>query len=467
MVGIWYKNIAQRTYVWVANRDNPLLDSNGSFGISETNLVIRDQVNALVWSTELRIQTSPVVAALLDNGNFVLRSSNHLEDLLWQSFDFPTDTLLPHMQLGLDPKSILTSWKSLDDPSSGDYKFKFETEISPKLSIWDKGGRLYDSGPWNGYKFNKLPPLFNLTRTRVGPTCLFIATYETSFSRLVMAYTGLLIQYTWNQSTTEWDWSWSLFNHICDLFNRCGSNAYCDVNVNTKQFCNCIEGFELRNSTNMTDGCTRKTPLKCGADKFIPLVQMSFPYTENTSFPGTSDIQECQDICVVRCKCTAFSITHNLLSGSLECVTWTGELLDLRRNSNESQKIYIKLDGKKKNNNKGKIIGLGVSIPTVIVLFSVAGFCFWKRKQNLATSSRTTLGPQTISLIPMKLDMVALGLLHDDGEEIAVKKLLETSTQGISEFQNEVKIIASLQHINLVRLLGWSTYNDEKVLIYE
>lgn len=59
------------------------------------------------------------------------------------------------------------------------------------------------------------------------------------------------------------------------------------------------------------------------------------------------------------------------------------------------------------------------------------------------------------------------GLLHDDGEEIAVKKLLKTSTQGISEFQNEVKIIASLQHINIVRLLGWSTYNDEKVLIYE
>ncbi|KAG7556506.1 Bulb-type lectin domain, partial [Arabidopsis suecica] len=385
-IGIWYKNIAQRTYVWVANRDNPLLDSNGSFGISETNLVIRDQVNALVWSTELRIQTSPVVAELLDNGNFVLRSSNHLEDLLWQSFDFPTDTLLPHMQLGLDPKSFLTSWKSLDDPSSGDYKFKLETEVSPKLSVWDKGGRLYDSGPWNGYKFNKLPPLFNLTRTRVGPTCLFIATNETSFSRLVMAYTGLLIQYTWNQSTTEWDWSWSLFNHICDLFNRCGSNAYCDVNVNTKQFCNCIEGFEPRNSTNMTDGCTRKTPLKCGADKFIPLVQMSFPYTANTSFPGTSDIQECQDICVVRCKCTAFSITHNLQSGSLECVTWTWELLDLRRNFNASQKIYIKLDGKKKKKkNKGKIIGLGVIIPTMIVLFSVAGFCFWKKKQNLAT----------------------------------------------------------------------------------
>lgn len=56
---------------------------------------------------------SPVVAELLPNGNFVLRDKNNPDTVLWQSFDHPTDTLLPEMKLGWDKRSgldrILTS----------------------------------------------------------------------------------------------------------------------------------------------------------------------------------------------------------------------------------------------------------------------------------------------------------------------------------------------------------------------
>ena len=52
------------------------------------------------------------------------------------------------------------------------------------------------------------------------------------------------------------------------------------------------------------------------------------------------------------------------------------------------------------------------------------------------------------------------------GQDVAVKRLLGVSTQGLHEFKNEVILIEKIQHLNLVRLRGYCIKGNEDIRLW-
>jgi len=54
-----------------------------------------------------------------------------------------------------------------------------------------------------------------------------------------------------------------------------------------------------------------------------------------------------------------------------------------------------------------------------------------------------------------------------NGKMVAIKKLSQTKTQGHTKFLAEMETLGKVKHKNLVPLLGYCSFGEEKLLIYE
>ncbi|KAK9209424.1 hypothetical protein WN944_001790 [Citrus x changshan-huyou] len=177
-IGIWYKK-SPDTVVWVANRNTPIHDPHGILAISNNgNLVLLNQTNGTIWSSNMSRQIKNPVAKLLDTGNVVLRdkfSSNTCEgNYLWQSFDYPSDTLLSGMKGDAPSFTNFLYVQALTDN---------EDEISFR------------------YKSYKGPSIMML---KLNPS-------------------GKIQRLIWNERSSAWDVQFSAPG-ICDTYGICGAN---------------------------------------------------------------------------------------------------------------------------------------------------------------------------------------------------------------------------------------------------
>lgn len=513
-VGIWYHNIPERTYVWVANRDNPITtNSSGKLVVTNSSdLVLFDSEDRIVWTTTNNITTrgAGTAAILLDSGNLVVRLPNGTE--IWESFHHPTDTILPTMTVLLrnnaDRSNRLIAWRGPDDPSTGDYSMGADSSSDLQIVIWN-GTRLYwRRAAWDGqlvsalYQSNTGSIMSQTIVNRGGELYMTFAVSDGSPNmHMMLHYTGMVKFRTWNSSSSSWVVFLEHPDTSCDRYASCGPFGYCDA-TEAVRTCKCLSGFQP-DGLNFSRGCQRKEELKCGhGDSFMPLPSMKTPdkflYIMNRSF------DQCAEECSRNCSCIAYAYTNPTNVGTTmdrsRCLIWQGELIDMAKFENGGENLYLRLPSSPVNKKKSAV--LKIILPAMASLLILTCICLvWICKSRGKRFSRKIRNKHTkqhlnafneienenIEVASVGFEdiltatdnfsdynilgkggfgKVYKGMLEGD-EEVAVKRLSKGSGQGVEEFRNEVVLIAKLQHRNLVQLLGYCIHEDEKLLVYE
>ncbi|CAL5408603.1 unnamed protein product [Camellia sinensis] len=354
-IGIWFKNVPIQTPIWVANKNNPISDSSGLLTITTTGNIIITNQTTTVWSSSNSSPPTPPnnpILQLLDSGNLVVK--NGRGDYLWQSFDYPCDTLVPGMKLGrnlrTDQEWFLTSWKTLQDPSSGDYTYKLDRRGLPQIVLYQGSTVNYRGGSWDGVGFGGDPPL--PTNAVVDNIFMInsIAVYytfknrdDTAISRFVVNQTGSLQLLTWNERLGEWFNLMTMQRDACDDYAKCGPYGICRFYVLAA--CYCPNGFIPRlqqewDRGDWSGGCVRRTPMNCSAPQgFRKLPGLKLPDSLYFLVNMTKmSLVDCEEACLRNCTCVAFALTS--VSG---CMVWFGELLDMKEFSEHGQDLYLRM----------------------------------------------------------------------------------------------------------------------------
>ncbi|KAM0871502.1 hypothetical protein ACQ4PT_039346 [Festuca glaucescens] len=520
-LGIWYHSIPGRTVVWIANRDNPIIEATPSSPklviTNNSDLVLSDSQGHAVWTTANNIAAGAgagagAYAVLLNSGNLVLRFPNGTD--IWQSFHYPTDTILPNMKVLLSYKaqvvSRLVAWKGPDDPSSGDFSCSGDPSFpNLQLVIW-QGTRPYCRiTVWNSVSvlsLNNNGSIVYQTAINVGDKLFFEFTVSVGspFTRITLDHTGRLRSLSWNNASSSWAIVSERPAAACELYASCGSFSYCDFTAGTSSTCRCLDGYEP-NGPNFTTGCRRTEELKCGKQShFLTLPQMKVP--DKFLHIHNRSLEQCEDECSRNCSCTAYAYA-NWSSGSgnsvvdpSRCLVWTEELVDTGKSSDYGENLHLRLVDSSAAHKKGNLVKYVLLIIacmlllTCIALIWIRKYRGKRRNKNAQKklmagylSSSNELEGENIEFPFVTLEEVlaatdnfsdsnllgrgGFGKVYkgnlQGGKEVAVKRLSKDSGQGIQEFRNEVVLIAKLQHRNLVRLLACCVHEDEKLLIYE
>ncbi|XP_039802518.1 G-type lectin S-receptor-like serine/threonine-protein kinase At2g19130 [Panicum virgatum] len=412
-LGIWFNRVPKFTQAWVANRDDPIENPTSLQLIisHDDNLVITHRsTDCIIWSTQTKITRNNSTALLLNIGNFILRNASNSSDILWQSFDYPTDTYFPGSKLGWDKitgqNRRLISRKNSISPATGFYC----EELDPSgvnqfiLTPLDSFEPYWTRGVWNGKYFSSIPEMSenNANNSFVDNAkekyyMSGTAGEETAVTHHYLDVSGQYKTFIWLEGSQDWVPIYAQPKAQCDVYAACGPFTIC--NDEALPHCTCMQGFNIRSPEDWmlddrTGGCLRNTPIDCitngssssSTDKFYSMTCVSLPQTAQ-KLEAAKSASDFAQACLDNCSCTAYSFS------SSRCSIWHTELLNLRKrqcsseapNSN-GETIYIRLASKDMQSLEKQrswlliVVATGTIVAALGLFASILLLVIWRNK---------------------------------------------------------------------------------------
>jgi S-locus glycoprotein domain/D-mannose binding lectin/PAN-like domain len=337
-VGIWYYKIPDQTPVWVANRNNALLDTSGVLYFNNNGELVIIDGRGSSFIVAYGSGRKDLEATILGSGNLVLREINNVSSIIWQSFDYPTDTWLAGMKLGIveGQNQLITAWSSYSDPAAGDFSFGLDPNRTSQYFIWQKGTVYWTTGTWSSELgiFRLMPELLsmkNIYLNFVSNSGGMYGTYSINGSynvRIHISTIGELQILAWVDSVAQWLLFWSQPHENCDVYNVCGAFGLC--NAWDLPMCTCVQGFAPAsqsdwNNGDTSGGCVRQSTLQCATSRMnITFLATPLKYRPENSKPlNAGSIESCEAFCLSECKCTGYAFSE-------VCYVWYGDLTNMQ-----------------------------------------------------------------------------------------------------------------------------------------
>lgn len=320
---VWFARsaVADRAVVWSAAASptaRRVVHSQGSrlaLDARRGALVLTDYDGEVVWNSTAA--DGAARARLRDTGSLAVEDARG--GVLWQSFDHPTDTLLPAQSVGAN--GLVSSGRLL---APGHYGFRFSDYAMLSL-VYDGGGggggqvsSIYWPNPYFSYWQNSRK-IYNFSRQAgFDSSGHFLASDNATFDaadlgaagvtrRLTLDTDGNLRMYSLDARGRTWSVSWMAFPNPCIIHGVCGANAVCIYTPSPS--CVCAPGHDRADRSDWSRGC-RPT---FGNPTGVARHQVKFVELPHTDFWGFDlnnseflSLDACQAQCVGEPSCVVF-----------------------------------------------------------------------------------------------------------------------------------------------------------------
>ncbi|GJR52633.1 putative receptor protein kinase ZmPK1 [Tanacetum coccineum] len=407
-IAIWFSEqviSGDRTVVWMASRDEPVNGKRSKLSLREDgNLVLVDAGRSVIWATHTKSSSSSLRLQLYETGNSCLQEGEHP---IWQSFDYPTDTLLPNQPF-TENTTLVSS--SSDTFSSGFYKLVFDDEsvFTAVISSLDSHGQFNSS---DGFDFRSAD-------SGMGPQRIMKLDKDGNLRVYSLIPHGRKM---------KWEVQWQAVSHLCTIHGVCGPNSLCANSPDSGSKCTCLHGHKMVNPTDWSYGCEPEfKPCTHDDCDFIELSNVEF-FSYDSGLLRESNLDSCKKSCLHDRTCRGFQFGWKADQDVFYC------FMKSKHSSNTEPLYHPTATGfrrftyselKKASCNFSEEIGRG-------------GAC-----------------------------VVYKGKLSDN-RIAAIKSLKNTNHQGEAEFQSEISLIGSVNHMNLIEMWGYCAEGKHRLVVYE